>query len=195
MFMNKNLSKNPLIVCSDRVEESVRLTTQLAQEFDNINSCQLNQLEKMLDREPGANVVVGWQQPSAELRLIIEECRLRKLPLLVVLKQLQSNDISRLPEKMDYVIIPADSQFSLLPWIENACQMRQSVTALESEIEQLEFKLEERKLVEKAKGLLMKMHQVDEEAAFNAMRNSAMQSSQSLAQVAKNLLQTLEALK
>lgn len=193
--MNKNLSKNPLIVCSDRVEESVRLTTQLAQDFDNINSCQLNQLEKMLDREPGANVVVGWQQPSAELRLIIEECRLRKLPLLVVLKQLQSNDISRLPEKMDYVIIPADSQFSLLPWIENACQMRQSVTALESEIEQLELKLEERKLVEKAKGLLMKMHQVDEEAAFNAMRNSAMQSSQSLAQVAKNLLQTLEALK
>ncbi|MEH0758871.1 ANTAR domain-containing protein [Vibrio sp. 16] len=193
--MNKNLSKNPLIVCSDRVEESVRLTTQLAQEFDNINSCQLNQLEKMLDREPGANVVVGWQQPSAELRLIIEECRLRKLPLLVVLKQLQSNDISRLPEKMDYVIIPADSQFSLLPWIENACQMRQSVTALESEIEQLELKLEERKLVEKAKGLLMKMHQVDEEAAFKAMRNSAMQSSQSLAQVAKNLLQTLEALK
>ncbi|MGX1927078.1 ANTAR domain-containing response regulator [Vibrio sp. NH-7] len=193
--MNKNLSKNPLIVCSDRVEESVRLTTQLAQDFDNINSCQLNQLEKMLDREPGANVVVGWQQPSAELRLIIEECRLRKLPLLVVLKQLQSNDISRLPEKMDYVIIPADSQFSLLPWIENACQMRQSVTALESEIEQLELKLEERKLVEKAKGLLMKMHQVDEEAAFNAMRNSAMQSSQSLGQVAKNLLQTLEALK
>lgn len=193
--MNKNLSKNPLIVCSDRVEESVRLTTQLAQDFDNINSCQLNQLEKMLDREPGANVVVGWQQPSAELRLIIEECRLRKLPLLVVLKQLQSNDISRLPEKMDYVIIPADSQFSLLPWIENACQMRQSVTALESEIEQLELKLEERKLVEKAKGLLMKMHQVDEEAAFKAMRNSAMQSSQSLAQVAKNLLQTLEALK
>ncbi|MEF1184406.1 ANTAR domain-containing response regulator [Vibrio sinaloensis] len=193
--MNKNLSKNPLIVCSDRVEESVRLTTQLAQDFDNINSCQLNQLEKMLDREPGANVVVGWQQPSAELRLIIEECRLRKLPLLVVLKQLQSNDISRLPEKMDYVIIPADSQFSLLPWIENACQMRQSVTALESEIEQLELKLEERKLVEKAKGLLMKMHQVDEEAAFKAMRKSAMQSSQSLAQVAKNLLQTLEALK
>lgn len=193
--MNKNRSKNPLIVCSDRVEESVRLTTQLAQDFDNINSCQLNQLEKMLDREPGANVVVGWQQPSAELRLIIEECRLRKLPLLVVLKQLQSNDISHLPEKMDYVIIPADSQFSLLPWIENACQMRQSVTALESEIEQLELKLEERKLVEKAKGLLMKMHQVDEEAAFKAMRNSAMQSSQSLAQVAKNLLQTLEALK
>ncbi|MEF1290878.1 ANTAR domain-containing response regulator [Vibrio sp. M260118] len=193
--MNKKLSKNPLIVCSDRIEESVRLTTQLAQEFDNITSCQLNQFEKMLDREPESYVVVGWQQPSAELRLIIEECRRRKLPLLVVLKQLESNDISRLPEKMDYVIIPADSQFSLSPWIENACQMRQSVTALESEIEQLELKLEERKLVEKAKGLLMKMHQVDEEAAFKAMRNSAMQSSQSLAQVAKNLLQTLEVLK
>ncbi|KJY84020.1 transcriptional regulator [Vibrio galatheae] len=193
--MHTNLSKIPLIICSDRVEELARLTTQLAAEFDNIVSCQLNQFEKMLDREPDAHVVVGWLQPSAELRLIIEECRVRKHPLLVVLKQLNQNDISRLPEKMDYVLIPADTQFSLSPWIVNSHQVRQSVAALEGEIEQLESRLEERKLIERAKGLLMKMHQVDEDAAYQAMRKSAMQSSQTLAQVARNLLQTLEALK
>lgn len=193
--MHNNLSKIPLIICSDRVEELARLTTQLAVEFDNIVSCQLNQFEQMLEREPGAHVVVGWLQPSAELRLIIEECRERKHPLLVVLKQLNQNDISRLPEQMDYVLIPADTQFSLSPWIVNAHQVRQSLAALEGEIQQLESRLEERKLIEKAKGLLMKMHQVDEDAAYQAMRKSAMQSSQTLAQVARNLLQTLEALK
>ncbi|MEL7292570.1 MAG: ANTAR domain-containing protein [Pseudomonadota bacterium] len=193
--MHNNLSKIPLIICSDRVEELARLTTQLAVEFDNIVSCQLNQFEKMLERGPGAHVVVGWLQPSAELRLIIEECRVRKHPLLVVLKQLNQNDISRLPEQMDYVLIPADTQFSLSPWIVNAHQVRQSLAALEGEIQQLESRLEERKLIEKAKGLLMKMHQVDEDAAYQAMRKSAMQSSQTLAQVARNLLQTLEALK
>lgn len=193
--MHKNLSKNPLIICSDRVEELARLSTLLAQEFDNIISCQLNQFEQMLDREPNAYVVVGWLQPSAELRVVIEGCRVRKHPLLVVLKQLDSNDISRLPERMDYVLVPADTEFCLTPWIANACQIRRSVVALEDEIEQLELRLEERKIIERAKGLLMKMHQVDEDAAYKAMRKSAMQSSQTLAQVAKNLLQTLEALK
>jgi len=193
--MHKKLSKHPLIICSDRTEELARLTTQLAQEFDNIISCQLNQFEQMLDREPSAYVVIGWRQPCAELRLIIEECRVRKHPLLVVLQKVDSNNISRLPERMDYVLVPSDTQFSLFPWIANAVQIRQSVAALENEIEQLELRLEERKLVERAKGLLMKMHQVDEDAAYKAMRKSAMQSSQTLTQVARNLLQTLEALK
>jgi response regulator NasT len=40
----------------------------------------------------------------------------------------------------------------------------------------------------------MKMHSVDEEQAYKALRNSAMQSSQTLAQVAKNLITTLEVL-
>jgi response regulator NasT len=66
---------------------------------------------------------------------------------------------------------------------------------MESEIESLAGKLEERKMIEKAKGLLMKMHNVDEESAYKAMRKSAMQSSQTLAQVAKNILITLETLK
>ncbi|WP_267713009.1 ANTAR domain-containing protein, partial [Vibrio parahaemolyticus] len=45
---------------------------------------------------------------------------------------------------------------------------------------------------EKAKGLLMKVHNVDEEHAYKAMRNSAMQSSQTLTQVAKNLITALQ---
>ena len=61
-----------------------------------------------------------------------------------------------------------------------------------SEIESLTHKIEERKLVEKAKGLLMKMHSVDEEQAYKALRSSAMQSSQTLAQVAKNLITALQ---
>ncbi len=63
---------------------------------------------------------------------------------------------------------------------------------MNSEIESLTNKIEERKLVEKAKGLLMKVHNVDEEHAYKAMRNSAMQSSQTLTQVAKNLITALQ---
>ncbi|NAW55756.1 ANTAR domain-containing protein, partial [Vibrio sp. V41_P2S12T139] len=86
------------------------------------------------------------------------------------------------------------SEFALQPWIEHAALVRAKFESMQSEIESLTHKIEERKLVEKAKGLLMKMHSVDEDQAYKALRNSAMQSSQTLAQVAKNLITTLEVL-
>ncbi len=90
--------------------------------------------------------------------------------------------------------MPHDSEFALQPWIEHATLVRAKFESMQSEIASLTHKIEERKLVEKAKGLLMKMHSVDEEQAYKALRNSAMQSSQTLAQVAKNLITTLEVL-
>ncbi|ELB1638411.1 ANTAR domain-containing protein [Vibrio alginolyticus] len=192
--MTQSTSKTPIIVCCDSLQEQARLSGLLSKGYDNIMGCQLAQLETLMQREPSASVVVGWQQPTAELRLIVDFCRRKSAPLLIVLKQLSSNDINRLSEKMDYVLMPHDSEFALQPWIEHATLVRAKFESMQSEIELLTNKIEERKLVEKAKGLLMKMHSVDEGQAYKALRNSAMQSSQTLAQVAKNLITTLEVL-
>ncbi|ENB2086404.1 ANTAR domain-containing protein [Vibrio alginolyticus] len=192
--MTQSTSKTPIIVCCDSLQEQARLSGLLSKDYDNIMGCQLAQLETLMQREPSASVVVGWQQPTAELRLIVDFCRRKSAPLLIVLKQLSSNDINRLSEKIDYVLMPHDSEFALQPWIEHATLVRAKFESMQSEIELLTNKIEERKLVEKAKGLLMKMHSVDEGQAYKALRNSAMQSSQTLAQVAKNLITTLEVL-
>ncbi|WP_192947983.1 ANTAR domain-containing response regulator [Vibrio alginolyticus] len=192
--MTQSTSKTPIIVCCDSLQEQARLSGLLSKDYDNIIGCELAQLETLMQREPSASVVVGWQQPTAELRLIVDFCRRKSAPLLIVLKQLSSNDINRLSEKMDYVLMPHDSEFALQPWIEHATLVRAKFESMQSEIESLTHKIEERKLVEKAKGLLMKMHSVDEGQAYKALRNSAMQSSQTLAQVAKNLITTLEVL-
>ncbi|MDA0134298.1 ANTAR domain-containing protein [Vibrio harveyi] len=192
--MTQSTSKTPIIVCCDSLQEQARLSSLLSKDYDDIIGCQLAQLETLMQREPSASVVVGWQQPTAELRLIVDFCRRKSAPLLIVLKQLSSNDINRLSEKMDYVLMPHDSEFALQPWIEHATLVRAKFESMQSEIELLTNKIEERKLVEKAKGLLMKMHSVDEDQAYKALRNSAMQSSQTLAQVAKNLITTLEVL-
>ncbi len=193
--MTQSTSKTPVIVCCDTLKEQARLSALLTPNYDSIIGCQLARLEYLLDQQPSANIVVGWQQPSAELRLIIDFCRTKSAPLLIVLKQFSTNDINRLSESMDYVLMPYDSQFAIQPWVEHARLVRQRVTRMESEIALLTSKIEERKLIERAKGLLMKMHSVDEEQAYKAMRNSAMQSSQTLSQVAKNLITTLEVLR
>lgn len=97
--MTQSTSKTPIIVCCDGLQEQARLSGLLSKDYDNIIGCQLAQLETLMQREPSASVVVGWQQPTAELRLIVDFCRRKSAPLLIVLKKLSSNDINRLSEK------------------------------------------------------------------------------------------------
>lgn len=83
--MTQSTSKTPIIVCSDSLQEQARLSSLLSKDYDDIIGCQLAQLETLVQREPSASVVVGWQQPTAELRLIVDFCRRKSAPLLIVL--------------------------------------------------------------------------------------------------------------
>lgn len=190
--MSKFSSEKPLIICCDSLQEQERISSLLVHKHPSVIECRLAQLETTLTANPEAAVIAGWQQPTAELRLIIKCCRQHNHPLLVVLKQFSCLDINRLPEKMDYILMPKDADSALQPWLEQARLLRRSFHAMQQEISTLTSKINERKVVEKAKGLLMKHHQIDEDTAYKAMRSTAMRSSQSLSQVARNLLTTLQ---
>ncbi len=60
--------------------------------------------------------------------------------------------------------------------------------SLKRELAETSRKLSERKIIEKAKGVLMKTRGMDEESAYKALRNLAMERSQPLAVVAANLV-------
>ena len=60
--------------------------------------------------------------------------------------------------------------------------------ALRQELEQTRTKLEDRKLVDKAKGLLMKHREFSEEEAYHAMRKMAMERNQKMVDVARNVI-------
>jgi response regulator NasT len=59
---------------------------------------------------------------------------------------------------------------------------------LETELEQARRQLSERKLIERAKGLLTAAHGVSEDEAYRAMRQAAMRSNRRLAEVAEQIL-------
>ncbi|GHD19393.1 two-component system response regulator [Halioglobus japonicus] len=63
---------------------------------------------------------------------------------------------------------------------------------LREELDETRRQLEERKLVEKAKGLLMSVHKVDEEEAFSTLRKLAMDKNRTLGEVAKEVIDILE---
>ncbi|HJW24102.1 MAG TPA: ANTAR domain-containing protein [Rhodocyclaceae bacterium] len=60
--------------------------------------------------------------------------------------------------------------------------------ALRQELDEVSRKLGDRKLVERAKGLLMKARGLDEDGAYHALRKLAMQRGQPLAAVARDVV-------
>jgi response regulator NasT len=66
--------------------------------------------------------------------------------------------------------------------------------ALRKELKQTRDQLADRKIIDKAKGLLMKTKGLDEDQAYHAMRKMAMDQSKPLVDVAQNILSVMELL-
>jgi response regulator NasT len=66
--------------------------------------------------------------------------------------------------------------------------------ALRARLAEADLKLSERKVVEKAKGLLMKQRGLDEDAAYAALRKMAMDRSLKLAEVARRVIEAADIL-
>jgi response regulator NasT len=93
---------------------------------------------------------------------------------------------------MAYVVKPF-SPNDLLPAIEIALSRHAQLTALENEIADLAERLETRKLVDRAKGLLITKNLVkDEPDAFRWIQKSSMDRRLTMAQVAKTVIEQLQ---
>lgn len=66
--------------------------------------------------------------------------------------------------------------------------------ALRSELADARTRLSERKVIERAKGLLMKRHGIDENAAYARLRSTAMDKGMKLAEVAQRIVDVADLL-
>jgi len=89
----------------------------------------------------------------------------------------QSEDIS--PARVRAAIDIAVAQFS-------------AFNSLREELEETRRQLEERKLVERAKGLIMSVHGVEENEAFTTLRRLAMDKNRTLGETAREVISILE---
>jgi len=77
----------------------------------------------------------------------------------------------------------------LKPIVDVAIARFESHQAVKRELADATRKLSERKLVDKAKGILMKTRGLDEDAAYSALRKLAMERSQPIGKVAGDLIE------
>jgi AmiR/NasT family two-component response regulator len=88
---------------------------------------------------------------------------------------------------MAYLVKPFQKK-DLLPTIEMAVSRFAELVALESEVADLTGRLEARKLVDRAKGVLQSAHGMSEPDAFRWIQRSSMDSRTSMRAVAQAVI-------
>ena len=74
-------------------------------------------------------------------------------------------------------------------WIKQARSQLAMLKRQQEAVNQMAEQLEARKLIERAKGMLMEQHKLSEEAAFAALRKSAMEHGLTMGELSRRLLQ------
>ena len=80
------------------------------------------------------------------------------------------------------------------PIIDSAIAQFEQFQSLRQQLDQTRIKLADRSLIDKAKGLLMKHQNCDEDQAYSTLRKLAMDRSQRIAEVAADVIQILQRL-
>ena len=118
--------------------------------------------------------------------------RIAPIVILTAFSQRELVERARDAGAMAYLVKPF-SISDLIPAIELAVSRFGEIAALETEVATLSERLETRKLVERAKGLLQANQGMSEPEAFKWIQRAAMDRRTTMKRVAEVVLETLEA--
>ncbi len=139
-------------------------------------------------------VIMDVKMPRRDGIDAAAEIAAKRIAPVVVLTAFSQRDLvekARDAGAMAYLVKPF-SISDLIPAIELAASRFAEITGLEREVADLSERLEARKLIERAKGLLQAKHAMTEPEAFKWMQRAAMDQRTSMKKVAEVVLETLE---
>lgn len=126
-----------------------------------------------------------------ELANIAEESRLSAVIMLA--DYAEKDVIHKNNEHLSFpVLVKPFDQYHLLSMVEYAFSVFNKVVGLEDEVRRLKDDLATRKIVEKAKGILMKTHGLSEEQAFRRMQQQSMKKRTSMKSIAEAIITAFE---
>ncbi len=117
----------------------------------------------------------------------IAAARVAPVVMLTAFSQRELVDRARQAGAMAYLVKPF-TKADLVPAVEMAIARYDELTALESEVTDLHERLETRKLVDRAKGVLQDRQGLDEAAAYRWVQRTSMDRRMSMREVAELVL-------
>jgi len=139
-------------------------------------------------------VILDVKMPVMDGIQAAEEIAKERLSAILILTAFSQRDLvekARRAGAMAYLVKPFQKH-DLLPAVEIAAGRFREMSGLEATVDDLQGRLEARKVVEKAKGLLQAKEGMSEGEAFRLVQRQAMERRHTMRQVAERIIEELE---
>ncbi len=140
--------------------------------------------EKIAAEDPDLAMVKVSRDDVHALALITEITEYARGPVIALLEEEDPNFVAAAAERGIFAYVRPVSPETLQGAVEVAVRRHAEAERLEAKVEQLETALQRRARIERAKGILMERHGVDERQAFELMRQQARRSNRRVVELA-----------
>jgi len=169
-------------------------------EAGHINVVRIDGTAKLLARiyaiDPDV-ILIDLENPSRDvLEQMFQVSRVVKRPVAMFVDQADSASIQASVDAGVSAYIVDGLKKERIKSILDLCISRfNAFSRLQSELEQTKSALEERKVIDRAKGILMRAKQLSEEQAYALLRKTAMNENRKIADVAQSVITAAELFK
>jgi AmiR/NasT family two-component response regulator len=134
--------------------------------------------------EPDLTIVAVYDEDRYALDLIEEINAYSTGPVIALLDREDADFVAAAADRGIFAYARQETTESIQAAIEVSMRRWREREALYQQVERLEGALERRALIERAKGILMERHDVDERAAFELLREHARSNNRTVVDVA-----------
>lgn len=155
-----------------------------------------NLLERIYAIDPDV-ILIDLEDPSRDtIEQMFQVSREVKRPVAMFVDQTDSKTIEDAIEAgvASYVVDGLRKE-RVKPILETTISRFRAFARLKAELEEAKTQLEERKAIDRAKMLLMKMKGIDEESAYHLLRRTAMNEKKRIVDIAQSIITAAELLR
>jgi AmiR/NasT family two-component response regulator len=187
--MSTNGTRHLRVLIADEDEHALQHLSAVLEQLGHEVTPHVVSVSEAIDliatEDPDLAIVVVHQDDEHALALIAETVEYASGP---VIAQTRNGDVDFVARAADHGIsawIASTSPEVVQGAIEVALRRYEETSRLQLKVDQLESALARRALIERAKGILMERHAVDERRAFDLMRDHARAQSRRVVDVAR----------
>jgi len=142
-------------------------------------------------------VLIDLENPSRDvLEQMFQVSRAVKRPIAMFVDQSDSASIqASVDAGVSAYIVDGLKKERIKPILDLCISRFHAFSRLRAELEKTKTALEERKVIERAKGILMKLKKISEEEAYALLRRTAMNENRKIAEIAQSVITAADLLK
>ena len=142
-------------------------------------------------------IVIDLENPSRDiLEQMFQVSRAVRRPIAMFVDQSDTASIqASVDAGVSAYIVDGLKKERLKPILDLCISRFNAFSRLQDELDRTKSALEDRKVIDRAKGILMKARNLSEEEAYALMRRSAMNENRKIAEIAQSILTASELLK